>query len=132
MNGNLVDTSAAIKYLNGDLILSSLLDTLGNIHVSVVTIGEMMYGAFKSAKRDNNLKLFNDFFAKNTVLGINVRTAVVYGEIKSQLVRIGVNTPDNDLWIAATAIEHGLELVTCDRHFTRVQGLRYNPLFFEL
>jgi predicted nucleic acid-binding protein len=46
-----------------------------------------------------------------------------YGRIKAELARAGAPIPENDVWIAALAIEHGLPLATCDAHFSRVSGL---------
>jgi len=46
-----------------------------------------------------------------------------YGRIKAELARAGTPIPENDMWIAAQAIEHGLPLATCDAHFSRISGL---------
>ena len=48
MNGNLVDTIVIIKMLNGDPEVIRIFDSLDNIHISVITAGELFYGAHKS------------------------------------------------------------------------------------
>lgn len=50
-------------------------------------------------------------------------TALQYGRIKQRLRRRGRPIPENDLWIAATAIQHQLVLASRDDHFTEVEGL---------
>jgi len=46
--------------------------------------------------------------------------AEAYAEIRKHLKEKGAPIPENDLWIAATALSHGLKLVTQDRHFKNV------------
>ncbi|NOY42526.1 MAG: type II toxin-antitoxin system VapC family toxin, partial [Planctomycetes bacterium] len=50
-------------------------------------------------------------------------TARVYGEIKTALRRKGRPIPDNDIWIAAVAIQHSLSLVSRDEHFANIERL---------
>jgi tRNA(fMet)-specific endonuclease VapC len=50
-------------------------------------------------------------------------TANIYGRMKTELAAAGKLIPENDIWIAATAKEHGLPLVTRDQHFLFVSGL---------
>ena len=51
------------------------------------------------------------------------RTADEYARLKEALAKAGALIPENDLWIAAYALEHGLPLITRDAHFARVPGL---------
>ena len=51
-------------------------------------------------------------------------TADVFGMVKSRLKAAGTPLPINDVWIAAHAIETGSIVVTFDRHFSKVPGLR--------
>jgi len=55
---------------------------------------------------------------------IDLITALRYATIRSDLRSKGQLIPDNDLWIAATALAHDLTLATGDRHFERVPGLK--------
>lgn len=57
------------------------------------------------------------------VLEVSEITAYHYGEIKSQLKSIGKPIPENDIWIAALAIEHEIALVTADQHFNYIKAL---------
>ena len=57
------------------------------------------------------------------LLPVGAASAVRYGELKQRLALAGTPIPENDLWIAAVALEHGLPVATCDDHFNRVPGL---------
>lgn len=57
------------------------------------------------------------------VIGVDEETAERYGELFARLHAKGTPIPTNDIWIAATAIQHGLDLFTYDRHFRNVDGL---------
>lgn len=117
MNGNLVDTNVIIKMLNGDPEAIQIFDSLDNIHISVITAGELFYGANKSSQVAENLRLFKDFLREYPVIGVDEKTGKIYGEIKAGLVKEGRNIPENDLWIAATAFQHDLTVISFDAHF---------------
>jgi tRNA(fMet)-specific endonuclease VapC len=55
-------------------------------------------------------------------------TAQIYGEIKAGLRKKGRPLPDNDIWIAAQAIQHSGIIVSRDRHFREVEGLQVEAL----
>ena len=59
----------------------------------------------------------------HTVVALDVDTARLYGAIKNQLRRNGTPIPDNDIWIAALAQQHGAVIVTRDSHFDAVENL---------
>ncbi|TDA70360.1 MAG: type II toxin-antitoxin system VapC family toxin [Clostridia bacterium] len=50
-------------------------------------------------------------------------TAYYYGQVKAQLKVKGHPIPENDIWIAAAALQHGLTLVSRDTHFKPIEGL---------
>ena len=55
------------------------------------------------------------------------QTAEHYARLFVQLKRAGTPVPDNDLWIAALALEHDLQLITRDPHFRRIPQLLIHP-----
>ena len=55
---------------------------------------------------------------------IDNETALIYGKIKADLRRKGTPIPENDIWIAASAIQHRLKLSTRDKHFLEIAGLK--------
>ncbi|MCL2111031.1 MAG: type II toxin-antitoxin system VapC family toxin [Clostridiales bacterium] len=124
MSGNLLDTNVIVKVLRGDPEAIGFLNSLGtDVFTSAVVIGELLYGANKSVKAEQNRQLVREKTESLEVLPIDIETAEVYGQIKDQLAKEGRNIPENDLWIAATAKKHGLALVTLDSHFKYVSGL---------
>ncbi|MGH2487044.1 MAG: VapC toxin family PIN domain ribonuclease, partial [Ktedonobacterales bacterium] len=62
--------------------------------------------------------------ATHTVIGTDAGTAEVYGRTKHDLKRRGLTMPDNDLWIAASALQYDVTLAARDAHFSWIAGLR--------
>lgn len=93
--------------------------------VSAVTLGELYQGAFPSSDADRHLaNIEKKVLPAVTVLPFDVAVARTYGRIRADLESSGRPLADADLQIAATALYHGLELVTGNlRHFQRVAGL---------
>ena len=85
------------------------------LFVPAVVLGELSYGARKSGKAQVNLDRIRDFEA--------VVSAEHYGIIKEALRAKGRPLPENDIWIAAVAVQHGLPVVSRDEHFRDVDGL---------
>lgn len=94
------------------------------IFVLAVVLGELYFGALKSQRQEANLKRVQEFTAASNVLPVDAGVARHYGKVRDGLRRIGRPIPENDVWIAATAIQRGLVLVTRDSHFEHVEGLR--------
>ena len=97
---------------------------------SAVSVGELYKGAFRSPNRERHLTNIDERVLEAvTALPYDVATARVFGQIRAALEERGTPLPDADLQIAATAIYHGLELVTGNlRHFERVPGLTVDPI----
>lgn len=118
----LLDTVIVAAYFNRDpVVLHHFRDSI--ILVSSVVIGELFFGAYHSGHVGKNVSQIRDFVARNTILVCGETTGDYYGQIKQQLRAKGRPIPDNDIWIAATAMQHGLSLVTRDRHFREIDGL---------
>lgn len=97
----------------------------GEAAISVLTFGELRYGAERSAQRERALAILGELTAYLPVLDMPARAGAAYGEIRSELERAGKSIGNNDLWIAAHARAVGLVLVTNnEREFRRVDGLK--------
>jgi tRNA(fMet)-specific endonuclease VapC len=97
----------------------------GEAVLSVITFGELVYGAEKSAQRRATLELLRELAQVLPVQGLPETAAESYGTIRAELERKGEMIGNNDLWIAAHAKAAGLVLVTNnERKFRRVRGLR--------
>ncbi len=97
----------------------------GDAVISVITWGELLYGAEKSKQRKKVLQLLAEFKSFVPVLPIPENTGNTYGVIRASLGSKGTSIGNNDLWIAAHAKAATLTLVTNnEREFQRVPGLK--------
>ena len=97
----------------------------GDAAISVITWGELLYGAEKSKQRKKVLQLLAEFKSFVPVLPIPENTGNTYGVIRASLESKGIPIGNNDLWIAAHAKAATLTLVTNnEREFQRVPGLK--------
>ena len=97
----------------------------GDAAISVVTWGELLYGAEKSRQRKKALQLLEEFQTFIPVLSMPEKAGKAYGAIRAALESRGTPIGNNDLWIAAHAKAAGLTVVTNnEREFQRVPGLK--------
>jgi len=97
----------------------------GEAVLTVITFGELLYGAEKSAQRAAALEMLRELARVLPVLGLPETVAEAYGTIRAELERKGQMIGNNDLWIAAHAKAAGLTLVSNnEREFRRVRGLK--------
>jgi tRNA(fMet)-specific endonuclease VapC len=93
--------------------------------LSVITFGELLYGAEKSVQRVAALELLQELAEVLPVVGLPEKAAEAYGTMRAELERKWQMIGNNDLWIAAHAKAAGLTLVTNnEREFWRVRGLK--------
>ena len=119
----LLDTNIIIAFLKNDPEIVKKARSLRRIHISVITVGELLYGAWNSAQRDDNLSLFRNFFDECSIIPINEETADEYAKIRFELKVNGTPIPENDLWIAATAKIHGYTLISRDIHLLNIKDI---------
>jgi predicted nucleic acid-binding protein len=100
---------------------------------SAVVIGELFRGAYRSADSARHLEnIESRVLPAVTVLPFDSAVARKYGEVSAALLSKGRPLADADLAIAATALYHGLDLVTGNlRHYGRIPGLRIEPVLSE-
>ena len=97
----------------------------GEAVLSVITYGELTYGAEKSRFREQSMRLLAELAGLVPVMGLPVQAGQFYGAIRAALEAKGETIGNNDLWIAAHARAAGLVLVTNnEREFRRIQGLK--------
>ena len=99
------------------------------VAVSAVVLGEL-YSGFRAGNRwAENAAQLAQFLSKPSVrvLDVTEETALRYAEVDVYLRKKGRPIPRNDVWIAATALEHGLQLLTLDVHFREIPLLLIQP-----
>ena len=121
--GVLLDSRVVIAYLRGKLDLRQKIAPDEPLFLPLVALGELYKGALKSERPAENLARISELLAVLAVLNPDGRTAMKYAEISAALERAGQPIPENDLWIAAVAVECDMPLATRDAHFDRVPGL---------
>ena len=119
----LLDTNIVIAFLEDDIQVHAELNQASEIFVPVVAIGELYFGAAKSGRPGQNAARIDQFVEDRSILYIDSAVARQYGTLKNNLRRKGRPIPENDMWIAAIALERGLTLVTRDAHFGAIDDL---------
>ncbi|MFI5024225.1 MAG: type II toxin-antitoxin system VapC family toxin [Alphaproteobacteria bacterium] len=95
------------------------------LSISSITLGELYYGAEKSARRLENLQAVEQFAARLEVLSFPPQAAAHYGQLRAELERLGRPIGAHDMLIGAHARAEGLIVVTNNaREFRRLPGLR--------
>lgn len=124
MDGRLLlDTSAVIELFRGGPGTDRLIAAEDRSLISVIVMGELLAGALRSDRKDQNVAQVDRLISGGGVIGCNADTARHYASIRDHLRLKGRPIPENDMWIAATAMQHQLTLVTRDAHFREVDGL---------
>ncbi|GAA5542249.1 type II toxin-antitoxin system VapC family toxin [Brucella sp. NBRC 113783] len=93
--------------------------------ISSITLGELHYGAEKSARRSENLVAIEHFVARLDVLPFGDKAAAHYGQVRAELERAGTPCGPHDMQIGAHARSEGLIVVTNNmKEFIRMPGVR--------
>ena len=119
----LLDTNIVIAIFAEEPTVLAHLTTAEDIFVPAIVLGELYYGARKSTRAEANTARIEEFGSSAAVLGCDVITALQYGRIKNDLRAKGRPIPENDIWIAAVAVQHRLTVVSRDEHFVEVMDL---------
>ncbi len=119
----LLDTNILIALLAGETSVLAAIRLAPGVFVSVIALGELYYGAQKSGRSKENTERVEALAASAAVLPCGSETAHHYGRLKAELRTRGTPIPENDIWIAAVALEHNLILVTRDTHFQALPSL---------
>jgi tRNA(fMet)-specific endonuclease VapC len=125
MNKILIDTNIYSSAFKGDPKVITTLRYVSHIGITSISIGELLSG-FKAGKREKeNRKELGKFLdsPRVSLYPVDSDTAEYYSSILNQLKSQGTPIPTNDMWIAAVAFQHGLELYTLDNHFLKITGL---------
>jgi len=126
LNAILLDTNAYVAFKRGHPEALKILQRAPRIAVNSVVLGELLSGFAVGTRTEANRRELEEFLSspRVDVLAITQRTSEHYAAIFLALKTAGTPIPTNDLWIAASALEHGLNLFSYDAHFHAVQGLR--------
>lgn len=129
MPGNyLLDTNIAIAFLIGERRVTERVAAADAAYTSIVTMGELFYGAAKSSRAAQNKQRVDHLANQIAMLECDLETARQYGLIKNRLRLKGNPIPDNDLWVAALAVQYDLTLLSRDQHFQALELLSWERI----
>lgn len=123
----LIDTDIVINSVKGNQAVNQYIAKYAAIPkaISIITFGELLYGAKKSSQKDKNTSVVYRLAEIFPIVGITRSTIEAFTEIKLALDRKGERIEDFDLLIAATALSLNYTLVTNNmKHYKRIEGLQ--------
>jgi tRNA(fMet)-specific endonuclease VapC len=120
----LLDTNIIIALFANDPSVVEQIEEAAEIFIPSIALGELYYGARRSVRVVENVARLYEFAQANAILACDSETSRWYSVVKELLQQKGVQLPENDIWIAATALRYGLILVTRDSHFHEVTNLK--------
>ena len=125
----LLDTSAYSALCRGNQAILDVVRQSETIALPAVVLGELHSGFRAGNRYKENTAQLTHFLSKPSVrvLHVTEETALRYAEVDVYLRKRGRPIPRNDVWIAASALEHGLQLLTLDVHFREVPLLLIQP-----
>ena len=123
----LLDTDTIIFSLKGHAAVEKNLRS--HLHdpmkVSVITLMELYYGAYKSKKVESNLAKIKTLETSLEIITLGKESVEIFGIYKAKLEKAGSPLDDFDLILGACALAHNLVLVTNNvKHFQRIEGLK--------
>lgn len=120
----LLDTNALSALPARDEKLITVLESAPRLALTIISAGEYLYGIAQSRHHKELADWLDAFLSRAELLHISRKTLPHYADIRQQLKQDGTPIPANDCWIAALAKEHRLPIVSRDKHFDAVKGLR--------
>jgi len=122
MSGILLDTSAYSAFMRGHPELKLAVQRSEAIRVTPIVLGELISG-FKMGKNEGrNRQLLEEFLSspRVNILEVDKETSERYATILNALRGKGTPIPTNDIWIASSAMQYGLKVVTTDTHYLQI------------
>jgi predicted nucleic acid-binding protein len=120
----ILDTNGLSAVANGDGGLIAILRQATEIAVPVIVLGEYRYGVRQSRKNQQYEQWLMNSLPNYRILDVDQETTIYYATLRTELKKTGAPIPSNDVWIAALCRQYRLPILSRDRHFDIVSGLR--------
>ncbi|MDP0499415.1 MAG: type II toxin-antitoxin system VapC family toxin [Verrucomicrobiota bacterium JB022] len=118
-----LDSCVVVAHFRRNETVKATLLRASQLFMPLAAYGELYFGALKAQRQAARLAELEEFMSVVTCVTPSQETARIYAGLRLGLSQAGTPVPENDIWIAATAKELGLPLMTHDRHFQLFQGL---------
>lgn len=130
MSGLLLDTSGYYHLQKGQHVASAAVRRSGRIVLSPIVLGELLDAFCKARDRRRNERFLADFLSRPCVevVDVDAETPGFYAAIQDSLRSAGRPVPAADVWIAASAMQHGLKVLTSDADFLRIPQILVEPI----
>ena len=121
----LLDTSAYSAFMRGNTKVRDILQLADSIYFNPIVLGELKSGFLRGRKKKENETLLEQFLESPRVYSVPLdeEASERYAVIRDSLWKAGTPIPTNDMWISATAMQHGLVVVTTDPHYKKVSQI---------
>lgn len=122
-----LDSDILIYFLKGR---SEIVDKLTSCPIDMIfttriNYTELLYGAYNSAKIEQNLATITGFLSAIPILEFDEKASLIFAQDKAILKRLGIMIADMDLMIASITKAHQFALVTNNhKHFERIDNLK--------
>jgi tRNA(fMet)-specific endonuclease VapC len=120
----ILDTTGLSAVAEGEPALEPILRKAAQVAIPVIVLAEYRYGIAQSRERNRYEQWLSESLRKFRILDVDERTTISYAAVRMELKKAGTPIPSNDVWIAALCRQHSLPIVSRDRHFDAVPGLR--------
>lgn len=122
-----LDTDTMIYFFKGVESVAHRMVVIDNqqLNTTIINHAELLFGAFCSARKNDNLKLIRGFFKNIKILPFCENASMIFADNKAQLKSKGKPLDDLDLMIASICIQNDMTLITNNtKHFSRLKALK--------
>ena len=120
----LLDTNAISAWAEQEAGILQVLRTDRAWYLPSIALGEYRFGVVNSTRREALEAWLDEVESACVVLAPDADTARHYAVLRNSLRRASTPVPYHDIWIAALAVQHNLDVVTRDAHFDLIPGVR--------
>ena len=120
----ILDTNGLSAMVEGETSLEPVLRKAEHLAIPAIVIGEYRYGIEHSRNRQHYQQWLEEHLPKFRILDIEDSTTIPYAAVRTELKKAGTPIPSNDVWIAALCRQHSLPIISRDRHFDLVPGIK--------
>ena len=120
----ILDTNGLFALADGESTLEPILREAAEVALPVIVLGEFRYGVRQSRDRQRYEQWLTESLGNFRILDVDETTAASYATVRMELKKAGTPIPSNDVWSAVLCRQHSLFLLSRDRHFDLVAGIR--------